>query len=87
MREPNQQTLDDDPYLELIPSILSHKSIPIEIEPRKTLNINPNLSPLQKERLIQLLREHKEAFAWDYTDMKGIHPDLCTHHIYIKEYC
>jgi hypothetical protein len=25
--------------------------------------------------------------VWDYTYMKGIHPDLCTHHIYIKEYC
>ena len=22
-------------------------------------------------------------FAWEYTDMKGIHPDTCIHHIYI----
>jgi hypothetical protein len=31
--------------------------------------------------------ENKEAFTWDYTDMKGISPELCTHRIYIKEDC
>eukprot|EP00253_Pinus_taeda_P026227 PITA_26227 len=34
---------------------------------------------------MKLLHENKEAFAWDYTDMKGISPELCTHRIYIKE--
>jgi len=28
-----------------------------------------------------------EAFAWSYKEMKGIHPLVCTHHIYIKEDC
>ncbi len=32
-----------------------------------------------------MLKEHKVAFAWEYQDMRGIHPDTCTHHIYIKE--
>jgi len=27
------------------------------------------------------------VFAWDYKDMEGIHISICTHHIYIKEYC
>eukprot|EP00253_Pinus_taeda_P027115 PITA_27115 len=61
------------------------KSITVEIEPGKTLNINPNLTDDQKQQLIKLLKENKEAFAWDYTDMKGISPELCTHRIYIKE--
>lgn len=34
---------------------------------------------------MKLLHENKESFAWDYTDMKGISPKLCTHRIYIKE--
>jgi hypothetical protein len=25
-------------------------------------------------------------FAWEYTDMKGIHLDTCIHHIYIHKY-
>jgi hypothetical protein len=64
---------------------ISSKSIPVEIEPGKTLNINPNLTDVETQQLMKLLLEHKEAFAWDYTDMKGISPELCTHRIYIKE--
>eukprot|EP00253_Pinus_taeda_P004780 PITA_04780 len=31
--------------------------------------------------------KYKKAFAWNYTDMKGIHPNLCTHRIYLKAGC
>jgi len=34
---------------------------------------------------MKLLWENKEAFAWDYTAMKGISSELCTYRIYIKE--
>jgi hypothetical protein len=66
---------------------ISSKSIPIEIEPGKTLNINPNLTVAETQQLMKLILEHKEAFTWDYTNMKGISPKLCTHCIYIKEDC
>jgi hypothetical protein len=69
------------------PKTISSKSKPIEIEPGKTLNINPHLTDAETQQLTKLLQENKEAFAWDYTDMKGISPDLCTHRIYIKEDC
>jgi len=55
----------------------------VEIELGKTLNLNPHLSLKQKEQLINLLQEHEDAFAWEYTYMKRIHRDMCTHHIYI----
>jgi hypothetical protein len=51
----------------------------------KTLNINAKLDPSQQKQLIEMLKKHSLSFAWDYTNMKGIHPNLCTHHIYIKE--
>jgi hypothetical protein len=70
----------------LFPKV-SSKSIAVEIEPGKTLNINPDLSTAETHRLMKLLIEHKEAFPWDYMDMKGISSELCTHHIYIKEEC
>ena len=38
-------------------------SIMIEIDPFKNLNINSHLSPEQKEQLLNLLREHKDAFS------------------------
>jgi len=57
----------------------------VEIELGKTLNINANLTSNQETKLIHLLRKYKEAFAWDYPDMKGIDPQLFTHHIYIEK--
>ena len=57
----------------------------VEIHPGKTFNINAKLDSSQQKQLIEILRKHSSAFAWDYTDMKGIHANLCTHHIYLKE--
>jgi hypothetical protein len=68
------------------PKTISSKSVPIEIEPGKTLNINPHLTDAETQQLTKLLQENKEAFTWDYIDMKGI-SELCTHRIYIKEDC
>ena len=46
------------------------------------MNIGTHLDSSQEEKLIQLLRKYQKSFAWDYTDMHGIHPETCTHHIY-----
>ena len=77
----------DDEIIEHLKTTLHTISSPIEIEPGKCLNINPNLTAEQNRLLIQLLQKYKNTFVWDYTDMKGIHPTLCTHCIYLKEYC
>ena len=81
--------LEEDPlkdeHDQIIPMTSVANSKVVEIEPGKTLNINANLTPDQETKLIQLLRKYQEAFAWDYPDMKGIDPQLCTHHIYIEK--
>eukprot|EP00253_Pinus_taeda_P034284 PITA_34284 len=59
----------------------------IEFGPEKTLKINPSLYAFEEEKLCNLLRENLEAFTWSYKEMKGVHPSVCTHHIYIKEGC
>lgn len=74
-----------DTYDQHIPTTIVYKSMPIEIEPGKTLNINGNLDNHQQQRLIQVLRKYKKDFSWEYSDMKGIDPHLCTHHIYIDK--
>ena len=77
-----EETLFGDTHIFLV--LKNLKSVPIEIEPGKTLNINPNLIPDEQECLITLLKKHKGAFSWEYTDMKGIPSNLCTDHICIK---
>ena len=57
----------------------------IDIFLGKTLNINKNLEKSQQEELTKILQKHSTAFAWEYTDMKGIDPKTCIHHIYIEE--
>ncbi len=49
------------------------------------MKINPSLSTFEEEKLCNMLRENLEAFAWSYKEMKGVHPSVCSHHIYIKE--
>jgi hypothetical protein len=46
------------------------------------LYINSSLEPEQKTQVIETLQRQFDAFAWDYADMKGIHSDTCTQHIY-----
>lgn len=65
-----------------IHSITNTQSKTLEISPGKTLNIGTHLDSSQEEKMIQLLRKYQKAFAWDYTNMHGIHPETCTHHIY-----
>eukprot|EP00253_Pinus_taeda_P036486 PITA_36486 len=51
---------------QLIPTTIVYNSKPIEIEQGKILNINSNLSNDQQQKLIQILKKYKGAFAWDY---------------------
>eukprot|EP00253_Pinus_taeda_P003083 PITA_03083 len=66
-------------------SVEEFGSSTIENFPGRTLNIDKNLEKLQQEELTKILQKHSAAFAWKYTDMKGIDPKTCIHHIYIEE--
>ena len=59
-------------------------NIVVEISPGKDLNISADLDSNQHEQLISLLQKHSGAFSWDYKYMSSIHPDTCTHHIYLQ---
>ena len=58
-------------------------TIPCEVGPKKFMHINAGLSEDQQAQLIKVLKKQVGAFAWEYIDMKGIHPDTCIHHIYM----
>jgi len=64
---------------------LNISSSSIGIESGKFLNVNPNLTAEQNQWLLQLLWKYKKELSWDYMDMKGIHPNLCTYRIYLKD--
>ena len=41
-------------------------------EDKKKVKIGANLEPSIKQRLIQMLRDYVEIFAWSYEDMPGL---------------
>ncbi len=57
-------------------------TIPCEVNHGNFLQGNETLDETQQEKLLKFIKEQTGAFAWEYTDMKGIHPNTCGHHTY-----
>ena len=51
--------------------------------PRPTF-VNANLSDGCKAYLIKLLKEYVDCFAWEYSEMPSLSPDLVEHQLPIK---
>ncbi|KAK5785820.1 hypothetical protein PVK06_040439 [Gossypium arboreum] len=47
--------------------------------------IASDMQPKEKEKLLQVLKEHKKAIAWKISDIKGISPSFCTHKILMED--
>nr|GEV77632.1 reverse transcriptase domain-containing protein [Tanacetum cinerariifolium] len=47
--------------------------------------IAKDLKDEEKIALIKVLKSHKQSFAWQLSDIKGIDPEFCTHKILIED--
>ena len=47
--------------------------------------ISSSLNASQEDNLLGILRKCKQAIGWKISDLKGISPLVCTHHIYTEE--
>ena len=47
--------------------------------------ISSLLTTAQEDNLLHLLKKNKQALGWKISDLKGINPSICTHHIYLEE--
>ena len=56
-------------------------------EDRKEVKIGANLELSVKQRLIQMLHDYVEIFAWSYEDMPGLDTDIVVHRLPTKEDC
>jgi hypothetical protein len=52
-------------------------------KPRPTF-ISANWNPSFREELIKLLKEYKDCFAWDYSEMPGWDRSIVEHQLPIK---
>ena len=53
-------------------------------EDKKEVKVGSNLEPIIKKRLIQLLHDYVEVFAWSYKDMPGLDTDIMVHRLPTK---
>ena len=47
--------------------------------------ISASLTELEEEKLLRVLRDHRNALGWSLADLKGIHPSMCMHRILLEE--
>ena len=74
------------------PLIMEEKQLPNHLryaylgeESTLPVIISSSLSNMEKEKLLNILKEHKEAIGWSLADIKGIRPSMCMHSILLEE--
>ena len=47
--------------------------------------ISASLTTLEEEKLLRVLRDHKDVIGWSLAYLKGIRPSMCMHHILLED--
>ena len=47
--------------------------------------ISSSLTAMEEEKLLRVLRDHKQALGWSLADLKGIRPSMCMHRILLED--
>ena len=47
--------------------------------------ISASLTTVEEDKLLRVLRDHKDALFWSLADLKGIHPSMCMHQILLED--
>jgi hypothetical protein len=83
VKNENKETVVPDPLSKELPDSLKYKFLgPADSLP---VIIDSNLVDDQEKKLLDVLREHKEAIGWTIEDIKGIIPSLVMHKIHLEE--
>ena len=47
--------------------------------------ISASLTAVEEDKLLRVLRDHKDALGWSLADLKGIRPSMCMHRILLED--
>ena len=78
----NEEVEISKPELKPLPHGL--KYVYLEENEEKPVVISATLTEEQEIKLLKVLKENKRAIGWSISDLKGINPFICTHHIYLE---
>nr|CAN66653.1 hypothetical protein VITISV_014606 [Vitis vinifera] len=75
----------ETPKLNLKPLPVELKYTHLEENNQCPVVISSSLTSHQEKSLLEVLKRCKKAIGWQISDLKGISPLVCTHHIYMEE--
>ena len=81
--EIHQETNEEGLVLKELPSHLKYAHL--ESPKRKQVIISARLSDAEEQRLLKILKKHKESIAYSIEELKGISPSICMHKIMLEE--
>ena len=82
-KEFHQETSEEGLVLKELPSHLKYAYL--ELLKNKPVIFSARLSDAEEQRLLEILRKHKESIAWSIEDLKGISPSICMQKILLEE--
>ena len=56
----------------------------IDTDPEKFFQVGTQLPTLEKQALIEFLRNNVDIFAWDACEAPGVDPDFICHHLNVN---
>ena len=76
---------EESPKLILKPLPAELKYAYLKENKQSLVVISSSLTTTQEDCLLEVLKRCKKAIGWKISDLKGISPLVCTHHIYMEE--
>ncbi|RVW60427.1 Retrovirus-related Pol polyprotein from transposon 17.6 [Vitis vinifera] len=83
--ETQRPVKEEPPKLILKPLPTELKYAYLEDNKKCPVVISSALSIHQEDCLLEVLRKCKKTIGWQISDLKGINPLVCTHHIYMED--
>ena len=84
-KEAQEAVKEEIPKLNLKPLPMELKYTYLEENKQCPVVISLSLTTHQEISLLEVLKRCKKAIGWQTSDLKGIIPLVCTHHIYMEE--
>ncbi|RVW21828.1 Retrovirus-related Pol polyprotein from transposon 297 [Vitis vinifera] len=83
--EGQDDIIEEFPKLNLKPLPMELKYTYLEENNQRPVVISSYFTGHQEISLLEVLKRCKKAIGWQISDLKGISPLVCTHHIYMEE--
>ena len=83
--KPPVPSIEHPPKIEQKPLPSHLKYAYLGVESTLPVIISSSLTAMEEEKLLRVLRDHKQALGWSLADLKGIRPSMCMHRILLED--